>query len=142
MGFEIDKRELAKLNQNLAKIHKKFGDAGVEPILVKAAEIVSSKLKQNIKEGPTGNLKSAVITRKLARKPSFPPTVISGIDRAIAPHAHLVEFGTRERFHKSGKSVGAANGYPFFRFTWDSTKGQVSALIESEFKRLLEGAVD
>lgn len=42
-----------------------------------------------------------------------------------ARHAHLVEFGTKERAHKSGKSTGAAAAKPFMRPAWDAHKGQL-----------------
>jgi HK97 gp10 family phage protein len=37
------------------------------------------------------------------------------------PVAHLVEFGTVERFHKSGKSVGVMPANPFARRAWDNS---------------------
>jgi len=39
-----------------------------------------------------------------------------------APHAHLVEFGTGERQHKSGKSVGQMPAQPFMRPAFDGGK--------------------
>jgi HK97 gp10 family phage protein len=40
------------------------------------------------------------------------------------PQAHLMEFGTGERFHKSGKSVGAIDPpRPYLRPAWDAHKG-------------------
>ena len=44
-----------------------------------------------------------------------------------APHAHLVEFGTGPRFHKSGKYVGAVMPEPFMRPAWDAAS---PALLE------------
>jgi HK97 gp10 family phage protein len=35
------------------------------------------------------------------------------------PHAHLVEFGTGERHHKSGKSTGVMPAHPFVRPAFD-----------------------
>jgi HK97 gp10 family phage protein len=142
MAFEIDKKSMEDLRKKIEKVQKEFGDDKIEPILVKAAEIVSQNVKHKIKEGKTGNLKRAVITKILRSKESYPPTAICGIDRAIAPHAHLVEYGTTERFHKSGKSVGAAKQQPFFRPAWDESKGQVNAFIEMECKRLFKEATD
>jgi HK97 gp10 family phage protein len=40
-------------------------------------------------------------------------------------HAHLVEFGTGPRFHKSGRYVGAMPPDPFLRPAWDANKAQV-----------------
>lgn len=41
---------------------------------------------------------------------------------ARMPHAHLVEFGTAPRSHKSGKSVGHMPADPFLRPAWDAHK--------------------
>lgn len=39
-----------------------------------------------------------------------------------APHAHLIEFGTGPRYHKSGKYVGAVMPEPFMRPAWDAVQ--------------------
>lgn len=44
-----------------------------------------------------------------------------------APHAHLVEFGTGPRFHKSGKFVGAVMADPFMRPAWDAQSSTMIA---------------
>lgn len=51
-----------------------------------------------------------------------------------APHAHLVEFGTVERFHKSGKSVGIMPPNPFVRPAWDSSGLPALNFIKSTLK--------
>ena len=49
-----------------------------------------------------------------------------------APHAHLVEFGTVERFHKtSGKSTGVMPMQPFIRPAWDATNMAALGLIKT-----------
>lgn len=41
-------------------------------------------------------------------------------DGSHAPHAHLIEFGTAPRSHKSGKYVGFVSPQPFMRPAWDA----------------------
>ena len=41
------------------------------------------------------------------------------------PEAHLVEFGTGPRFHKSGKYVGAVSPSPALQPAWDANKGAI-----------------
>lgn len=41
-------------------------------------------------------------------------------DGSHAPHAHLIEFGTGPRAHKSGKYVGFVTPQPFMRPAWDA----------------------
>lgn len=61
-----------------------------------------------------------------------------------APHAHLVEFGTAPRFHKSGKSVGRMPANPFVRPAWDGTAeaalGTIKTTLASEIARLAKGS--
>lgn len=45
------------------------------------------------------------------------------------PHAHWIEFGTGERFHKSGKSVGRVTAQPYMRPAWDSQKRMALEII-------------
>lgn len=41
------------------------------------------------------------------------------------PKAHLVEFGTGPRYHKSGKYVGQVAPQPFMRPAWEATKDSI-----------------
>ncbi len=52
-----------------------------------------------------------------------------------SPHAHLVEFGTVERFHKSGKSVGRMPANPFIRPAWDSSGEAALTTIKTTLAR-------
>lgn len=52
--------------------------------------------------------------------------------------AHLVEFGTRERFKKSGQPTGTMPAQPFLRPAWDSSKGAVSSIFVSQLWNTLQ----
>lgn len=41
------------------------------------------------------------------------------------PEAHLVEFGTGPRYHKSGKYVGQVSPQPALQPAWDANKNQI-----------------
>jgi len=95
-------------------------------------------IKNKAPKGPTGNLRKSVVVRRGRLK----PTVIVAVDRKVAPHAHLVEFGTngnrghgKKRKKKALKftidgqtvfadDVGPMPANPFFRPAVDSTRGQ------------------
>lgn len=48
------------------------------------------------------------------------------------PHAHLIEFGTGPRYHKSGKYVGRVAPQPFMRPAWDANRqGVLDSLSQS-----------
>ncbi|MEX0302217.1 MAG: hypothetical protein AB3N24_07325 [Leisingera sp.] len=42
-----------------------------------------------------------------------------------APHAHLLEWGTAPRYHKSGKYVGAVAPVPSLTPSWDANRDQM-----------------
>ncbi|NBE05932.1 HK97-gp10 family putative phage morphogenesis protein [Paragemmobacter ruber] len=60
---------------------------------------------------------------------------------AESPHAHLIEFGTVERFHKSGKSTGAMPAHPFMRPAWDGNVQAVLASLTEHLRREIDRAV-
>ena len=57
------------------------------------------------------------------------------------PHSHLVEFGTVERFHKSGKSVGKMPPSPFMRPAWDENSQAVLKTLSVELRAELDRAI-
>lgn len=59
-----------------------------------------------------------------------------------AGHAHLVEFGTGPRYHKSGKFVGSMPPDPYVRPAWDTQGGAVAqGRIRTELTKELDKAV-
>lgn len=51
---------------------------------------------------------------------------------STSPLAHLVEFGTAERFRKGGASTGVMPAKPFLTQAWDSTKHEALAILGKE----------
>lgn len=76
------------------------------------------------------------------RRPKGEVEVFIGSD---APHAHLLEFGTTQRFYKTktgkSKSTGSINATPFLRPAWDATKKQAKDILFSEILVQLSKAV-
>lgn len=58
--------------------------------------------------------------------------------RTGTPEAHLIEFGTGPRFHKSGKYVGAVAPTPMLQPAWDANK---HAILEGLGARLWDEIV-
>ena len=56
--------------------------------------------------------------------------------------AHLIEFGSGPRQHKSGKSTGHMPAFPFLRPAWDANKMAVVDLIGAELWSEIERAAD
>lgn len=79
-----------------------------------------------------GTKAEAVAALRTARRgagESFAEVFIGPDNR---PQAIFAEFGTAERFHKSGKSVGQALAQPFLRPAWDETRGAIPGAIARE----------
>ena len=70
------------------------------------ARILRKAYKQEAPKGPTGNLKRSAMFTVKANALDGTAFAKVGSDARIAPHAHLVEFGTVTRFLKSGGTTG------------------------------------
>lgn len=108
-------------------------------------EMLADRIRANIPTGPTGNLKRSVVVKAM---PGGWPIIV-GIDRRIAPHAHLVEFGTSTRSVQSakvltdgetffGKEVAPMGDNPFFRPAVDGSRDQVLRNMESDMKKAID----
>ena len=98
--------------------------------LLKQAEIIAEDARDRAPLGPTGNLKRSLRAKLLDEKSRFPTVAIAAVDRKIAPHAHLVEFGTSKM-----------SARPFFRPAVDSHGRKVINNIKDGAKKLVEKAV-
>lgn len=140
--FDVDFRSIDKM---LAELPKAMGKAVLRKSLNKAGRVIRNEAKQNAPVGETGNLKKSMIvsTKLHGRKVKSRQGVIVfvGADHMEAPHAHLVEFGTAPREHKSGKSTGQMPANPFFRNAWDAKKDEaMKVLTKSIEEELLSAA--
>lgn len=71
---------------------------------------------------------------------------------STAPHAHLLEFGTKERWHKKKvktllgskwvetEYTGRVTPRPFLRNAWDASKHEIIPIFAAEMKKNLERA--
>ena len=90
----------------------------------KATEVGCKVLLEEIlKRVPVrkGILKKGFKIREV-EKDRWGVTKVVGSDYRIAPHVHLVEFGTSNRKTKLGKSTGRVTAKPFIRPAWDVKK--------------------
>lgn len=78
--------------------------------------------------------------RKLFRKRGE-IAVYAGPGGPKGAHGHLVEFGTRPRFHNNGKFVGIMPAFPFMRPAWDANANAALATMRTEIWNVLVKAV-
>lgn len=58
-----------------------------------------------------------------------------------APHAHLLEWGTAPRYHKSGKFVGATPPTPSLTPAWEAHRGDILEGLAATLRRELEATM-
>jgi len=124
------------MNQ-LLKDFQALGDALADKEMENELLGIGNNLKRRIKseapKGPTRRLKRSIISsrfKKKSRKFKHNPATFVAVDRKIAPHAHLVEFGTVKMAAKS-----------FFRSTIDSEQARINENIKREAKNILKKTV-
>ena len=119
VGMDDVLNRLKKLPEKpTRRVTRKFLRAGSTPIL---------KESRRLTPKDTGELRKAW-KRSFAK--SFDRDQWVKV-RNPAPHAHLVEFGTGERFTKDGKSKGSMPARPFLRPAVESKKGEaVRAMVK------------
>lgn len=99
----------------------------VEKVLSKGMRVIRDEAKQRVPV-KSGRLKSAIKARIGKRRGKFVAGAFSAVDFKRAPHAYLVEYGTR---HSRAK--------PYFRPAWDTKKDEVKKQIEDDLRALIEG---
>ena len=125
-----------ELNKNLEGLKGYVDSKDITRGLHSGLKIVQRIAKNKAPKGPTGNLKRGIVSGVFRRQVRGSPAVYMAIDYSIAPHAHLVEFGTKQRvprkwgflqFEIDGKTIFAkhAKGMPakpFWRPAIDTGK--------------------
>ncbi len=133
------KKEFEKTLKELAQC---LSNAKVEPVLMEGAKIIATAAKAKVPRGPTGNLQRAIKSKFLKQISNYPRSAAAVVDRKIAPHAHLIEFGTSARYQKTtGRYTGIGPAKPFFRPAVDSNLSRVYTQIKDKlWDMILEAA--
>ncbi len=84
---------MPEIESKMQSIAALLGPDVVEPILLEGAEAIAADIRNRAPVGPTGNLRRGVRATRLKRLDGS-AAALAGMDFRIAPHAHLVEFGT------------------------------------------------
>ena len=120
MQWKVDTREV---EEQLKKLARQFGPDAVENITEGAAEMVAAELRKRAPLGPTGRLRRSPVVRKMTRRHGRAAPHIAAMDRTVAPHAWLVEYGRYKN--------------PYFRPTIEAMSGPVGAHLRSGVQGLL-----
>lgn len=128
LTFKIE--GVLKTVKALDKVSNSLKGKAMGNSLLKEAEIIAEDARDRAPLGPTGNLKRSLHAKMLDDRRNFPQIAIAAVDRKIAPHAHLIEFGTCKM-----------SARPFFRPAVDAHSGKVIGNIGDGVKRLIKRAV-
>jgi len=90
--FKIEGINLA-LNK-FGRLENAVSGSATEKDSLEKAKVIAEDARSRAPLGPTGNLKRSLIAKLLDKRGDNPQVAIAAVDRKIAPHAHLVEFGT------------------------------------------------
>lgn len=113
MNNSIDLRGEAALIKALRRLETKTGKTVLKKALRKAGNKIKNEVKKEAPED-TGNLKKSIKVFNDNSQASRGGALIRvGADRTIAPHAHLVEFGTDERYLDKPSVITLARGDVF-----------------------------
>jgi len=135
---KVEVKGLDELQRDLNKLAESFTPKSLQPILKQEADTFAGKLSPLAPVGKTGNLRKGVKawTPKItARRPDA--MARADVKYKIAPHVHLVEYGTAERYTKSGAYRGYAPAQPFISPLADrEMPGMLSRIIDAIWKHI------
>jgi len=115
------------LKAQLARLADSLSDRAISPDLLDQAQKVADRARSKAPLGPTGNLKRSIHAKMMPAKGGYPPVAIAAVDRKIAPHGHLVEFGTVKM-----------SARPFFRPAIAEVLPRAFGALKDSFKRKIE----
>ncbi|MEB2775230.1 HK97-gp10 family putative phage morphogenesis protein [Algoriphagus sp. D3-2-R+10] len=153
-NFDIDLRGEKELIAQLKKLNNKMAVTEIKKALRKAGHKIKTAVKSEAPIGESGELKKSIKVFADGSYGSKNGALIRvGADRKIAPHAHLVEFGTEERELNKPNTIRLASG-EYFRIThtgkmpannffergYESSKNEAIDIFTNEIKKVINSA--
>jgi hypothetical protein len=131
--IDVKVEGLEELHRDLVTMAEHIAPKALQPMLLEIAKPFATKLSAVPPPlGPTGHLREGVKAWSPRITPNRPFAMArAGVRYKIAPHVHLVEYGTAERYTKSGARRGAARARLF-----------ISPLAERELPGMLRQVID
>jgi len=154
MKIDISIEGLPLLVAQFKQIAQSVEAQEMENRLLEVGEDLRNKIQREVPKGETKNLFNSIVCKKFERKIKGNPAVFVAVDRKIAPHAHLVEYGTKGlRLAKKGvmkffvaglaifaRSVAPMPAQPFFRSTVDREESKTVSRIAQGAIEIIERA--
>lgn len=124
---------LSEALDNVAKVIDSVSGRDVKELFFSTGKVIADEIKERAPVD-RGVLRDAVF---VGRGDMNRPDVLVGVSYGKAPHAHLIEYGTEQRYHKGGKYVGYVNAQPFVRPAIDASSQQVKRQIIDGLKQIV-----
>ena len=141
MDINIEIQGKEAFEKTLLALAKALPNNKVEPVMMEGAKVIAAAAKAKAPQGPTGKLKKAVKAKMLKQIGNYPRSAAAAVDRKIAPHAFIIEYGTKPRYQKSGRYTGIGPAIPFFRPAVDANKGRIQHDIITKLGNMIDGAM-
>jgi len=145
--FSFRLEGLEELDRMLQQLPKAMGKTALRNALKKAAVPVRDAAKDGAPHGPTGDLGDSIeisgrLTKNQRRGRRRQKDVVEIFVGSTDNKAHLVEWGTAERFRKgSGGATGKMPAEPFMTRAWVRTRRKALKIITEELaKELVKAA--
>ncbi len=137
--FDITLEGVDEFDGRTKRIVASMAPEKIERALLPVAKRFAAKVRAALPKGPTGNLREGVYAHTPKRYSRLPAASV-GISPRVAPHRHLVEFGTTERYAKNGAYRGIMPKGYYFKDTVQRERDTVQreafdavkALVDSE----------
>jgi HK97 gp10 family phage protein len=127
---------LPELYAQLNEMVKSVSGEKVEDAFLVGAMTLQQAVKQAAPRGPTGNLIKDIKVKQLPQIGNAPK---SAIVKSMAPHDHLVEFGSKPRYQKkTGRFTGSMPAHPFFRPAVDANKEAIYTQVIEDIKSAID----
>lgn len=108
-AFRINLTGDIRLQRALTRLDRRAEKNAIKRAVRREATKVRRVLKAHTPVGSTGNLRRSITKREKVYGSVF--VVVLGPDYGIAPHAHLIEEGTKPRYRHSTTSEEGQAGY-------------------------------
>lgn len=126
------KQQTKKVKKAIERRMRKVAQSGA----LGGAREAKAIMKRRVPVGDSGDLKRAIRSGRLKQRKKNAPRATAGPVPRLAPHWHLVEFGTAMRTTKDGASRGSAPAQPYIRPAMHRRGEIFDAVRDAAAKRL------
>lgn len=144
--LSIEVEGLKEADMMLRAAGDAFAAKRIKEILMPVAEYIRDRAKGLVNRSRTNDLDHIHLRDAIFAVPGKKddPSVVVGVDRKKAPHAHLVEFGHvnwtggRRRNMKGQKAGKRVPPHPYMRPAGDSAKGRMIDTAAAAIRQIVE----